>query len=238
LDAGQHRQQIRQAFNDQEPEGGTPTHDAYAYAVNQLAASDAIGARFLVLITDGIPTYSVGCDISGRQGDENAVDPAPLVGEAAQALALGVRTFVIGSPGSEGARESLSRMAEAGGTARAQCSHAGAEFCHFDMTRETDLATGLNAALAAIAGLALGCSYPIPSAPVGSVLDPSKVNLLFTTAGGEPELIGQSPNNSCVDGWQYSGDQTQIQLCGSTCERVRSSEGTLRLQFGCSTQVR
>jgi hypothetical protein len=57
-------------------------------------------------------------------------------------------------------------------------------------------------------------------------------------AGGQLELIGQSPNGTCVDGWQYSEDQSQIHLCGSTCERVRSSEGTLRLQFGCRTQVR
>jgi von Willebrand factor type A domain len=239
LDAGQQREQIRQAFGNQKPDGGTPTQDAYAYAARELAASDAVGSRFLVLITDGIPTYSAGCDISGRQGDDNAVASTPLVGEAARALTLGVRTFVIGSPGSEGARESLSRMAEAGGTASAQCSHSGPNYCHFDMTRESDLAAGLDAALEAISGLALSCSYAIPNAPLGTVLDPTKVNLLFTPAGGQLELIGQSPNGSCTDdGWQYSEDGSQIRLCGGMCERVRSSEGTLSLQFGCTTQVR
>ncbi|MEO8178644.1 MAG: vWA domain-containing protein [Deltaproteobacteria bacterium] len=238
LDAGQQRQQIRQAFGDQNPNGGTPTHDAYAYAVAELARGATIGQRFLVLITDGIPTYSLGCDTSGRQGNDDAVDGSPLVGEAARALASGVRTFVIGSPGSDGARESLSRMAEAGGTARAACSHTGPEFCHFDMTRATDLGAELDAALKAISGLALSCSYDIPAPPLGTVLDPGKVNLLFTPAGGQVELVGQSPNGSCTEGWQYSGDGTQIRLCGSTCERVRSSQGSLNLQFGCSTQVR
>jgi hypothetical protein len=238
LDAGQQRQHIRQAFANQNPDGGTPTHDAYAYAVAELDRSTAIGPRFLVLITDGIPTYSLGCDISGRQGDDQAVDATPLVGEAAKAVASGVRTFVIGSPGSEGARESLSRMAEAGGTAHAPCSHTGPDFCHFDMTRETDLASGLDAALEAISGLALSCSYDIPAPPLGSVLDPAKVNLLFTPPDGPVELVGQSPKGSCSEGWQYSENGSQIVLCGSTCERVRSSQGSLNLQFGCSTQLR
>lgn len=238
LSAAQQRPQIRQAFARQNPEGGTPTHDAYAYAVDGLASSSLIGSRFLVLITDGIPTYTLGCDISGRQGDENAVDSSPLVGEAARAQARGVRTFVIGSPGSEGARESLSRMAEAGGTAQQGCSHTGPNFCHFDMTSQSDLRLGLDGALQAISGLALSCGYPIPDPPVGSVLDPGKVNVLFTPPGAEEELIAQSPNGSCSEGWQYSEDGTQVRLCGSTCERVRSSNGGLTLQFGCATQVR
>jgi hypothetical protein len=239
LDAPQQRQRIRQAFNNQNPDGGTPTHDAYDYAVQELQASTAVGQRFVVLITDGIPTYTLGCDISSRRGNDNEVDSAPLVAAAADAQAAGVRTFVIGSPGSEGARESLSRMAEAGGTARAGCSHSGPDYCHFDMTQQNDLAAGLADALSAIAGLALSCSYDIPAPPRGAMLDPKKVNVLFTGAGGEPELIGQSANGSCSDGWQYSPDQTRIQLCGATCERVRTSQdGGLSLQFGCSTQVR
>jgi hypothetical protein len=129
-------------------------------------------------------------------------------------------------------------MAEAGGTAQAGCSHTGPNFCHFDMTQASDLASGLDDALTAISGLALSCSYAIPDAPLGAVLDPTKVNLLFTPAGGQLELIGQSPNGGCSEGWQYSEDQSQIRLCGSTCERIRNSEGTLDLQFGCSTQVR
>lgn len=238
LDEGQQRQQIRRAFANQDPDGGTPTHDAYVYAVGELERSNAIGPRFLVLITDGIPTYTLGCDISSRQGDDNAVDPAPLVAAAASAAASGVRTFVIGSPGSEGARESLSRMAEAGGTAPAGCSHTGPDFCHFDMASAMDLSEGLADALTAISGLALSCNYDIPAPPLGAVLDRGKVNILFTPPGGAVELVAQSPGGTCTEGWQYSEDGEQIRLCGSTCERVRGSQGGLSLQFGCSTQVR
>jgi hypothetical protein len=238
-DAGsQQRQRIQQAFQRQNPEGGTPTHDAYQYAVSDMSATSAVGARFMVLITDGIPTFSLGCDDSNRQEQNDAVDPTPLIAEAAATLARGVRTFVIGSPGSDDARESLSRMAEAGGTATAQCSHTGPNFCHFDMTRETDLEAGLQGALGIIAGVALTCRYSVPQAPLGAMLDPGKVNVLFTPPGGSQELIGQSLEPGCSEGWAYSGDQTQIQLCGATCERVQASDGSLTLQFGCATELR
>ncbi|HKO92942.1 MAG TPA: vWA domain-containing protein [Polyangiaceae bacterium] len=230
------REQLLEAFADQAPGGGTPTHDAYRYAVQQMESTRAIGSRFVVLITDGNPTYLLGCEGTGLVSDP--VDPSPLVGEASRAQAQSVRTFVIGSPGSEGARESLSRMAEAGGTATPGCSHSGPNYCHFDMTRERDLAAGLAGALKTITGLALSCRYDIPEPPGGALLDPAKVNVLFTPRGGTQELVPQSPGGGCSDGWQYSEGQTQVQLCGSTCDRVRASSGALTLEFGCSTQVR
>jgi hypothetical protein len=234
----QQRQTIRRAFQNQNPRGGTPTHDAYRFGVERLGASELPGARFAVLITDGLPTFSLGCSIAGRSGRDNAVDSSPLVPEAANSLALGVKTFVIGSPGSEGARDSLSRMAEAGGTGTAGCSHAGPQYCHFDMTDAQDFAAALASALGQIAGLALSCSYEIPPPPSGGELDRSKVNVLFTPAGGEPELITQSPGQTCDDGWQYSPDQAQVLLCGETCARVRGANGSLNLQFGCATRIR
>ena len=108
------RRSIASAFASQAPDGGTPTHDAYRYAYGALATASASGNRFAVVITDGTPTFSLGCVGTGLVSDP--VDPSPLVGEATRAREQGVSTFVIGSPGSEGARESLSRMAEAGGT--------------------------------------------------------------------------------------------------------------------------
>ena len=232
----QQRQRIQQAFQRQNPEGGTPTHDAFEYAISDMAESDAPGSRFVVLITDGIPTYSLGCVGTGQGSDP--VDPTPLIGAARDAAARGVRTFVIGSPGSEDARESLSRMAEAGGTGSGGCSHDGPNYCHFDMTRERDLGAGLTNALGIIAGVALGCRYGVPPAPDGATLDPGKVNVLFTPPNGVEELIGQSEQADCTEGWQYTNNQTQIRLCSNTCARVQDSEGSLTLQFGCATELR
>jgi hypothetical protein len=230
------RNQIRRAFQAEDPRGSTPTHDAYRYALGELGAVANIGQRFLVLITDGTPTYALNCQGSGTPQDP--ADPAPLVPEAANALGRGIKTFVIGSPGSEDARRSLSEMAEAGGTAIPGCSHDGQpRYCHFDMTEEADFAVGLRDALASISGLALSCSYDIPAPPNGGVLDPSKVNVIFTPPDGQQELIGQSAPGTCTDGWQYSANQSQVLLCGQTCDRVKASNGRLALEFGCSTRV-
>lgn len=235
-DTSGQRTQIRSAFQSKAPRGSTPTHDAYRYALAQVAASTRPGERFLVLITDGIPTYALGCEGSGNQADP--ADPTPLIPEAASALGRGIKTFIIGSPGSEGARRSLSQMAEAGGTAAENCSHTGVpRYCHFDMTEEPNFTVALRDALASISGLALSCAYDIPPPPSGSVLDRTKVNVLFKPDGGERETLAQSPNGGCSDGWQYSSDNSQILLCGDTCDRVRSSSGQVTLQFGCSTQM-
>jgi von Willebrand factor type A domain-containing protein len=230
------RQRIQRAFQAQSPDGGTPTHDAYRFAVAALEQTDAPGSRFAVVITDGTPTYSLGCVGTGLVSDP--VDPAPLVAEAAASSARGVRTFVIGSPGSEDARASLSRMAEAGGTARPGCSHQGPDYCHFDMTEQPNFAAALAEALGQIAGQALSCTYDIPTPPNGATLDPAKVNVRFQPSGADSELIPQSGDGRCSEGWQYSQDQQQIELCGSTCERVRGANGSLSLEFGCSTQIR
>jgi hypothetical protein len=235
-DGSGQRRRIESAFDRQSPDGGTPTHDAYRYAHTELAATDAIGARFAVVITDGTPTYSLGCEGTGLISDP--VDPTPLVAEAQRARTQGVSTFVIGSPGSEGARESLSRMAEAGGTARPGCSHSGPSYCHFDMTESGDFASDLREALGTISGLTLSCAYDIPAPPSGQTLDPNRVNVLFTPSGAPSELIGKSVASSCREGWQYSDDGRQVLLCGSTCDRVKASSGTLSLEFGCATQVR
>jgi hypothetical protein len=230
------RRQIREAFERESPRGSTPTHDAYRYALDQLAAADGVGQRFLVLITDGTPTYALNCEGSGNQSDP--ADPAPLIPEAASALGRGMKTFVIGSPGSEGARRSLSQMAQAGGTASEGCSNDGQpHYCHFDMTQQEDFAVALRDALASISGIALSCAYDIPDPPSGATLDLSKVNVLFTPPGAEREVIPQSPPGTCNDGWQYSADQRQLLLCGQTCDRVSSSTGQLSVEFGCTTRV-
>jgi hypothetical protein len=229
------RRELRQAFERENPRGSTPTHDAYRYALDELTKVNGIGERFLVLITDGTPTYALGCEGSGTPQDP--ADPAPLIPEAASALGRGIKTFVIGSPGSEDARASLSQMAQAGGTAAEGCAHDGQpRYCHFDMTEQEDFAEALRDAFAAISGIALSCTYDIPDAPAGETLDLSRVNVLFEPPGAARETIPQSAPGTCSDGWQYSDDARQILLCGATCDRVSSSTGQLSLEFGCATR--
>jgi len=228
------RAQWRTAAADVIPVGATPTHGAYLFGLQLLAASTQPGGKFLLLITDGTPTCTIECACNENN---EPVDSQPLIEEAAAARASGVRTFVIGSPGSEDTREVLSRLASEGGTAKEGCSDTGPVFCHFDMTREPDLSTALGRALQQIATSLRSCEYPIPAPPAGEVLDPDLVNVLFTPNRGASATIARDPSESdCREGWQYSADGSSIVLCGDTCDAVRADpQSTVEVLFGCET---
>jgi hypothetical protein len=220
--------------NDVEPNGATPTHGAYLFGLTQLAETDLPGSQFLLLLTDGTPTCNLACQCN--EGNV-PVDSGPLIEEAGIALQSGVRTFVIGSPGSEDTREVLSELASEGGTAKSDCDDEGPEFCHFDMTTEDDLGAGLTRALQEISQSVRSCEYLIPAPPMGETLDPNRVNVLYTSGGGDTETIGRDPSaGDCDSGWQYSEDGDRVVLCGETCARVRADvAGTVEVLFGCET---
>ena len=155
------------------PAGGTPIVGAtilgYKHLHQQLSAP---GSDFLVLLTDG----SESCTPADVPGLVSTQVP--------NALLVGIRTFSIGVPGSEGARGLLSQIAFAGGTAAsATCDHSGAKEtgdCHFDMTTSQDFAGDLRKALATITGKALTCTFDVPAGPAGLPVDRNKVNVNFT----------------------------------------------------------
>jgi hypothetical protein len=228
------RQAWRAAAANVDPVGATPTHGAYLFGLQLLAASPLPGNEFLLLITDGTPTCTIDCACTE---DNQPVDSQPLIDEAATALASGVRTFVIGSSGSEGTREVLSQLASNGGTAKANCSDSGPDFCHFDMTTEPDLADALSRALQQISTNLRSCEYPIPAPPAGQTLDPDLVNVLFTPQNGATETIARDPSaGDCDEGWQYSANGQNLVLCGDACNHVRvDPESTVEVLFGCET---
>jgi hypothetical protein len=217
-------------------EGATPTHGAYRFGLGLLLTSKLPGNKFVLLITDGTPTCTLDCACTE---DNLPVDSQPLIAEVAAALVSGVRTFVIGSPGSEDTRTVLSRISSEGGTAKPGCSDSGPNYCHFDMTTEEDLAGGLERALDQIALSLRPCEYPIPPPPAGQSLEPGLVNVLYTAPGGDTATIGRDPSASdCHEGWQYSADGTRIVLCGDACAQVMASvDATVEVLFGCQTII-
>lgn len=234
------RDGLQQSLDDANTGGGTPTHDAYQYALdNGMRAYQSSADKFMLLITDGQPTFSQGCDGTGMVDDP--VDEQPIVDAIAAAAQDGVRTFVIGSPGSESnqstgadARPWLSRAAEAGQTAAANCSHTGSPYCHMDMTEEPDFAEALAAGLGEIVGQISSCTYAIPAPPAGQEIDLNKVNLIVTT-GGESQLVKPDSMGACTEGWQINADD-QIVLCETTCQRVQGDGGaSVKLLFGCAS---
>jgi hypothetical protein len=219
------------------PDGGTPTHAAFVFGAETVKASELVGKKFVLLMTDGTPTYRLDCSGDGEEPVENG----PLI-EAVKTThdTDGISTFVIGSPGSEEARADLSQMASQGGTAKTSCSHTGPDYCHLDMTSAPDFASALAAGLAEVAGAIGTCEYAVPPPPKGLELDTSLVNVLYTKADGTQSSIPQDAKGDCASGWQYDDPESpsKITLCGADCEAVKADQGAkIDVIFGCKTET-
>ncbi len=241
------RANIQSALESIRPRGGTPTHDAYDYALEQLKNTQLFGAKNMLLITDGQPTFSQNCVGSGLVSEP--VDEAPIV-EAVRTARQSdrIRTFVIGSPGSEQSwtgndstaksedtRPWLSQAARAGDSAREPCSDTGEPYCHFDMSVEPSFADGLSSALAVVSDSIISCSYGLPVPPAGESLDPNAVNVVLTTGSGDTKLVLRDDGSDCSEGWRYA-DDGGVELCPLSCDRVMNDPNArLQLMFGCAT---
>lgn len=233
----EHRALIETVNAAQAAQGGTPTHGAYEFGVEQLAAAPLAGSRFLVLITDGIPTFTLECGGNGQ----TRVDAAPLLASVDERFrAEEIKTFVIGSPGSEPAREELSSMAMLGGTGAAGCSTAAMANCHFDMTTAEDFSAALNDALGDITEATLGCDYAVPEPPPGrSRIDLNDVSVVVESGGNPVSEFLRASSPDCDAGWQYNDGQTSIALCRSSCDELtrlveENPDISVRVKFGCA----
>lgn len=231
--SAQHRENLIEIFDDTEPNGWTPTHGAYEHALEtSLLPAEFPGQKYLLLITDGVPTLTHDCQGSSNGGQAAPVDTDPIVEAIADARRAGVRTFLIGSPGSEDGRQWMSLAAIQGATARAGCQVDGTPYCHMDMTTAPDFGAALRAGLNQVTG-EIACTYDLPEPPDGQTIDPNLVNLIVTTSTGDSQLVLPDANGDCSEGWQLTG--SQVVLCEGTCSRVQSDGASLQLLFGCET---
>ena len=251
---------IEQALANAHVGGGTPTDDAYEYAYNRglLPAIQTYGffTPFMVLITDGQPTILLNCEGTGQTA--YPVDWHPIVNDIASVYNATpiVKTFIIGSPGSEAqsttgadGRPWLSLAAQTGGTPiTPNCSNTGPHFCHFDMTQSTDFAGDLSTALNDIITAAIPCAVKIPPPTNGGVPDSTKINVVYqeNVVNAQPAqewLIGQTSDTSCMngtaDGWYIdpadpSGEA--MVLCPTTCQTVQMDKNAvLNVHQGCKS---
>lgn len=242
-----HRQSLAEAFEDATIENYTPTHDAYAHALNDtnngLLAYQGNASKFMLLITDGAPTLSQSCVNPGGGNGVSDAPTQPIIDDIEAAFDdHGVRTFLIGSPGSEESSESgtdmrpwLSQAALAGGTATSGCDADGPDFCHMDMTEEPDFGAALSQGLASIAGQIIdSCTFALPDPPAGETIDPKLTNVIITWGDGKSSLILGDDIGDCTVGWQADGTR-ELTLCPETCDSVKADNGArLHLAFGCS----
>lgn len=227
-------------LQDVTPDGDTPIAGAsilsYAHLSGALRERTVSGNTFLVLLTDGNETCKPD------ELEKLLTKDAPMALEG-----FGIRTFVIGAPGSEEARSMLSQLAFAGGTATSSDCDRGSDSatadCHFDMTRSTDFESDLAEVLDKITQTkALSCEFNVPANPEGGGVDLGQVNVtLFTPEWGEDnvEPLGkhEGPLGSCEgkeNGWTYSDDRSKILLCGTDCDRVEQlPDAQVRIVLGC-----
>ncbi len=201
------------------PKGSTPTLAAlkagltYAEQVrNDLATQKKSGKVVMVMATDGSP---YGC------GAANTLEASA---KEAQAVAHMVPTYVIGV----GPKlQQLDTIAQAGGTTSAIL---------VPVTNPTQTATDFRHALDNIRGHAISCSYALPKLKPGEVLDPTRVNVTSTPAGGLPGVMPYDQNCSGGAGWRYDdpNSPTRIELCDVSCESVQK-EGAIDVVVGCKT---
>jgi hypothetical protein len=238
---------LKSALDSVDPAGATPIIGSTILGFHYLhEVAQVRGNRYVVLVTDGADSCADQYAAAGVTG--NVVDRLLDV-ELPRALSVNIRTFVIGAPGSEPARGLLSKIAFAGGTAKdPSCDHGddpapGAE-CHFDMTRTSDFAKDLSAALQRVTGkAAMTCEFEVPKGKDGQAVDPSKVNVDYYKGGNVADPSSHvelyrddtKPCDAGASGWQYIDGNQKISLCGQICDQVRAdASAQVVVSVGCA----
>jgi hypothetical protein len=192
------------------PLGGTPTSETLQEILATFGAADASPdakphPKFVLLVTDGMPTCPAG---NGSQTTQPDIDASNA---AVEALATnGVRTYVIGydTTGSTNAMlaTTLDGFAQRGGTG---------DMMHRSVEDEQSLVTELTRITFAIAS----CSFELNSPPDRA--DHVRVR-----------LDGQQVNLDQPDGFALVGDRT-VELRGQSCTRYREGNHVLDAQVLC-----
>ena len=182
--------------------------------VDQLQGGFTHGEKAaVVLVTDGDPN---DCSSSAQN-----------VGQEAAKIAAQIPTYVVGVGNS---LTNLNTIAKGGGTKSALL---------VDTSNPQQITTDFIKAVSQIRSAALTCEYKIPAAPVGQTLDPNKVNVVYTPAGGAAQTL--SYNKDCAgngQGWHYDDPNapTKISMCGASCDGLKAAAGRVDIVLGCATQ--
>jgi hypothetical protein len=208
------------------PFGGTPVALALDGLVETL--SEAPGQSFVFLLTDGGPNCNEdlfcaidscipnieNASIDGVEcadglnccdetvfGPGNCLDATGSLAAVRRLAAAGVKTFVIGMPGTDAYAAVLDGLAEAGGAARLESPL---------YYRARDAAELIAAVSAVGREVTLGCAVQLFEPPP----DPTLVNVYF-----DDTLIAFDP----LDGWTWADDRT-VQLVGEACRLLQTGE--------------
>lgn len=202
------------------PAGGTPTALSLYAARDALNASHPGANNYVLLATDGGP----GCNSSFNAStcecipgatcgtnNANCLDRERTLQAVRDLLLSGVRTFVVGIPGTSGVSDLLDQMAVAGETA-----NAGRHYAVTD-------ATQLVEALRTTTGSTVPCDYEFPEIPE------DVENIVVTIDGVE---VARDPSG--VNGWNIARE-TFLQFYGSACGTLRDGNAhAVEARYDCT----
>ncbi len=229
------RANMTTAINGITPKGATPlvggTTVAYEHLNPNRPGFDLPKRRFLVLVSDGAETCA-----------PNAVTNF-LATTVDAARSVGIRTFVVGAPGSESARSMLSEIAYRGGSASSpSCSHgsstASTGDCHVDLTQAgSNFGAALSASLLQASRLAIPCEVELPANVDERVVDFDRAVVRMTSSTGQVTRILEDRTAWCeqgANGWQYEDGHARIVLCGASCDALRADRAAkVSVELGC-----
>ncbi len=232
------------------PAGGTPTASALKAAADYFttgSGKNVAGDKYVLLATDGGPNGngSLTCDQKSctvnmdrndtgagatnfcsaalvADGPKSCLDDQATIAELTTLAAAGIKTFVVGIPGTDPYVSTLDAMAVAGGAPASTTSPK-----YFAVSAMGGVA-GLQQVFEAITKqLIRSCSLQLQSNPP----DPGLLNVY---------VDGKVIPKPGVDGWflDTTTSPPTIVLQGATCAAIESmGAGSIDVQYGCPTII-
>jgi hypothetical protein len=208
------------------PTGETPTaaalRGACSYARTQKQAHPE-RALVILLMTDGKPEAPVSC--SGGACCPTLEDATQAAAECASGP-QGLPTYVLGVGPELG---NLDQIAAAGKTRSAY------------LVGNDDVTANVLHALNSIRGDAtVPCQLEIPASRDGSILDYSRVNVVYSTSGCNfvpAYYVDSVASCDAAGGWYYDDPSapSTVSLCPATCDDVSIPGAALRFSVGCQS---
>ncbi|MCA9627678.1 MAG: VWA domain-containing protein [Myxococcales bacterium] len=225
-----HAQSIIDAVNGEAPNGlGTTTYPALGGAILkgiENGQNDPTTKNAVLLVTDGNPQWPTQPPPTcGSSDNPESTQAIANLAAAGYGFTPSVATFVVGLDGVQ--TNFANAVASAGGSGKAI------------LISSTNAAQEFKDALKKVRGQALPCEYTLPSDVEEGKIAYDQVNVIFTPGTGSQETLLQTEDCNSGGGWYYDDPSmpTQILLCPSACEQVKSDfDAGLDILLGCKTE--
>ncbi len=232
-------QAVLAKVDGQVPAGGTPTSRALKQAYSYFTVGDGrnlSGSKWVLLATDGGPNCNLGLTCSDSTCTQNidkkcggginccdnagyiCLDDAAVTTQIQQLALVGVKTFVIGIPGSDAYAASLNTFANAGQMPNKDSLTGDMYYAISATSAQQDLVDAFGTITTQ---LIKSCDFPLKTSPQ----DPTKVTVAVDCAKVPSVPVGTSADAG-VDGYYVDYDQkpAHVKLVGSTCNSI-SAQG-------------